>query len=126
MLFNTLKKLNFRCDIMWQKGHRKSKKACVSRIKFEEEPEYYSFDENYDCCRSCGSGGLGRADVGGAGEGSPPFGSGIEDHHRRAALSAAALAEPRHLHYVVQQPRGREVREGVPVVADGADQVRRL
>ena len=35
-------------DIMWQKDHRKSKKACVPRKKFEEEPEYYSFDDNYD------------------------------------------------------------------------------
>lgn len=25
---------------MWQKNHRKSKKACVPRKKFEEEPEY--------------------------------------------------------------------------------------
>ena len=33
---------------MWQKDHRKSKKACVPRKKFEEEPEYYSFDDNYD------------------------------------------------------------------------------
>ena len=24
------------------------KKACVPRKKFEEEPEYYSFDDNYD------------------------------------------------------------------------------
>ena len=35
-------------DIMWQKDHRKSKKACVPRKKFEEEPEYYSFNDNYD------------------------------------------------------------------------------
>ena len=33
---------------MWQKDHRKSKKACVPRKKFEEEPEYYSFNDNYD------------------------------------------------------------------------------
>ena len=33
---------------MWQKDHRKSKKACVPRKKFEVEPEYYSFDDNYD------------------------------------------------------------------------------
>ena len=32
---------------MWKKDHRRSKKGCVSRIKFEEEPEYYSFDDNY-------------------------------------------------------------------------------
>lgn len=33
---------------MWTKDHRKSKKGCVSRKAFEEEPEYYSFDDNYD------------------------------------------------------------------------------
>lgn len=33
---------------MWKKDHRRSKKGCVSRKKFEEEPEYYSFDDNYD------------------------------------------------------------------------------
>ena len=33
---------------MWQKNHRKSKKACVPRSAFEEEPEYYSFNDNYD------------------------------------------------------------------------------
>ena len=33
---------------MWEKDHRKSKKACVPRKKFEEEPEYYSFNDNYD------------------------------------------------------------------------------
>lgn len=37
-----------RGDIMWQKDHRKSKKACVPRSAFEEEPEYYSFNDNYD------------------------------------------------------------------------------
>ena len=58
--------------------------------------------------------------------GRAPHGGGLGDGNRRAALSAAALAEPRHFDHVVQQPRGREVREGVPVVADGADQVRRF
>ena len=33
---------------MSDKEHRRHNKRCVSKIRFDEEPEYYSFSDNYD------------------------------------------------------------------------------
>ena len=34
--------------MMSDKEHRRYDKRCVRDIDFEEEPEYYSFSDNYD------------------------------------------------------------------------------
>ena len=37
-----------RGEIMFREQHRRINKRCVSVRAFEEEPEYYSFSDNYD------------------------------------------------------------------------------
>lgn len=35
-------------EVMFDREHRRINKRCVSVRAFEEEPEYYSFADNYD------------------------------------------------------------------------------
>ena len=47
---NIINNINFlkEGEIMYSSEHRRINKRCVSVRAFEEEPEYYSFSDNYD------------------------------------------------------------------------------
>ena len=79
-------------------------------LLINEETDYCMFDDGGPVERRCKTREKHSVDCG-----------RFEEAARCTALSAAALVEPRHVDHLVQQPRGKNFSEGIPVLVDGAD-----